>query len=591
MTIRNPITLKFDTLGKIRYLLLALFCLLLFGYSMIGGRPLTMHEARLPQTTREMLDSSDIHDWIVPKSGGRPWVERPPLPHWISAAAIAPLGGADAVWKVRLPSAIMGMLCALLLAGMATRMFGPVYGLLAGFIQATTLEFLRYSWLAEDDIFLCAAIYAALALFVRLEFTVDEELRRDEGINPLGWRPWPVLGLFALLGLTNMIKGPAFGTAMASIPIAGYLLWNMNGRHIMRYIWLWGWLAFAVCALWWPLLTEHLMPGSAEIWRFDLIGRLKEGLLGEPWYYYLEILPEVLAPWTVFALIGLALTAIPALKKRYSPLRFVWCWGILTVMVLSFSDGKHHHYLLHSTGAWAIFSAFGLKWFWKKLKTWPALLRHPLLWVGITAASLVPLWLLREKLHAPKGSLLALSACLLCLAFVMGLGIREGKGALSLGALLLGLAGFSFFFFSTVAPHTDQTLADTEFFAQIPTLTPRESPLLVNAHHRGSLDFFRIMFYLPDRAVLIHNETYLQQEAYRGKTVYVVDRATSLERLSFYGAAEIVGQSRYSRREDEHAGKISLFRVTIREDIAVYPPAPVSPMQAMGLDPACGPHR
>lgn len=578
------------SLGRYGYLLLALYGLLLFGYSMIGGRPLTMHEARLPQSTREMLASDQLHDWIVPKSGGRPWIERPPLPHWISAAIVTPLGGADAVWKVRLPSTVMGIICTLLLAGMAARMFGPRCGLLAGFIQATTFEFFRYSWLAEDDIFLCAMIYAALAVFVWLEFPDGTAARVGESLNPLKLRPWPVLGLFVLLGLTNLTKGLVFGTVMACVPIAGYLLWNHNFRHILRYIWLWGWLAFALCALWWPLLAEHLSPGAAEVWRYDLIGRLKEGYLGEPWYYYLKTLPEILAPWPLFALLGLGLTAIPAIKNRYSPLRFVWGWAVLTVVVFSLSDSKHHHYLLHITGAWAILAAFGLQWFWEKLKVWPSFLRNPLLWVGITGAALVPLWLLRQKLHAPEGWLLALTVFLLCLSFVLGFGIRAGKGALSMGALLLGLAGFSSFFFSTVVPHTDQTMQDTEFFAEIPGLVPEDAPLLINADHRGGMDFFRISFYLPARAVMLHNETYLQQEIYRGRVVYIVDRATSVERLSFYGETELVGQSKYSRRENEHAGKITLFRVRVRENIAVYPPEPVSPMQAMARDPAGGPY-
>ena len=57
--------------------LLLTYCLLFFGLSLVGGRPLTMHEGVLPETAREMsLD----HDWIIPKNGGRPWMENPPPP-------------------------------------------------------------------------------------------------------------------------------------------------------------------------------------------------------------------------------------------------------------------------------------------------------------------------------------------------------------------------------------------------------------------------------------------------------------------------------------------------------------------------------
>src|SRR5258708_17893857 len=104
------------------YLLLASFCFLLFGYSMVSGRPLSLQEAGLPQTSGEMMAN---HDWLIPRSGGRPWLERPPLPHWITVAVSAALGQrCDRVWVVRLPAALAGTIVVLLVAWMASRWFG-----------------------------------------------------------------------------------------------------------------------------------------------------------------------------------------------------------------------------------------------------------------------------------------------------------------------------------------------------------------------------------------------------------------------------------------------------------------------------------
>src|SRR4051794_16627926 len=89
------------------YLLLTLFSLALFGFSLIGGRVLTMHESRLPQASREMLSNGD---WLIPMSGGRPWLERPPLPHWITAGVAILCGRCDQVWIVRIPPVLMGTL-------------------------------------------------------------------------------------------------------------------------------------------------------------------------------------------------------------------------------------------------------------------------------------------------------------------------------------------------------------------------------------------------------------------------------------------------------------------------------------------------
>lgn len=586
-----------QSVGRPGYLLLVLYSLLFFGYSTIGGRPLTMHEGRLPETSREMFASSDWRDWLVPRSGGRPWVERPPVPHWLTIAVTAPLGGPDAVWKVRLAPALAGLLCVLLVAWMGARLFGRSVGLLAGFVQASTYELFNYAWLAEDDIFLCTVIFSALAIFVHLEFSPRYAVRetiemgelshdqvlqsRHESLNPLGWRPWPVLALFALLGAGSLVKGLVFGTVMAGIPMAGYLLWNHDWRRILRYIWVWGVLVALVVAAWWPLLAEHLAPGSAEIWAFDLFGRLNKQYLGQPPYYYLVNLPGIIAPWTPFCLLGLVLTALPACRERYSPLRFVWCWGVLTILVFSLPDSKHHHYLLHVTGAWAIFAAFGLRWVWGKLPHWPRLFSRPAFWLVVGVLMIAGLWCFQKKLHAETMWLVALSVFLLSAFFLLACGLRGRRPDWALGAVLAGVSGLAMFMYSGLAAYQDQTTEDTAFLQAVKRKVPEDAPLVINAHPRGSMDFFRIQFYLPARAELIHNETYLQQERFRGRTLYLIDRSSSAEWLGYYGRFEVLAQSVRSRREEEHAGKLTLYQLTVRVDLPTYQPLPITPMQAM----------
>lgn len=576
-------------MGKSGYILLAIYCSLLFGYSMIGGRPLTMHEARLPQTTREMTASDDWQDWIVPKSGGRPWVERPPLPHWIVAAITAPLGGQNEVWKVRLPSALAGLFCTLLLASMTTRLFGRQTGLLAGFIQATTFEFFSYSWLAEDDIFLAAIIYSALAVFLKLEFPTNSASSDDENaipeiekisINPFGKRGLWVLLLFVLLGLTNMAKGLVFGTVMALIPIAGYLLLNFNWRRIMRYVWIPGWAVFAVVALWWPFAAQKISPGSYDIWHYDLFGRLNKGYLAQPIYYYAQNLPGIIAPWTPFAVLGLIITAKAALKKK--ELRFVWCWAVLTIIIFSIPQSKHHHYLLHITGAWAILSAFGLRWFWEKIANLPKIITNPLTGLIIGACGLVPLWLIRDKFGFSLNWLIALSIFILCAVFVLFAAMRARRSSLALTSLLLGFAGIAAFLHSFIAPVTDQTIEDTKFLQAVADKVPENTPLLINGS--GSMDFFREMFYLPMSAELLHNETYLMQKKYVNKTIYIVDRSSREQKLAAYGKVELISQSVRSRRENEHGGKLTLFKVQISSTLKTYEFIPVNPMQAMSRE-------
>src|SRR5580700_1213266 len=101
--------------GRLRfghYSLLVAFAVLLFGYVAISGRPMTLHEARLPECSREMMQSGD---YLIPTSGGRPWLERPPLPHWIMIGVAEAIGQkCDSEWSVRIPPALCGLLIVLM---------------------------------------------------------------------------------------------------------------------------------------------------------------------------------------------------------------------------------------------------------------------------------------------------------------------------------------------------------------------------------------------------------------------------------------------------------------------------------------------
>ena len=226
-----------------QYALLAAFCLLLFGYSAFSGRPLTMHEARLPQTAREMAGRADWRDWIVPTSGGRPWTERPPGPHWVVVAAMSAVRRFDAAWVPRLCSAVVGTLMVLLTAWTVSRLLGRGVGVLAGFLLATAFEFYSYASLAEDDVYLALLVAAALACFVRAEFGESEEDEEPDRLAaPLagrgvgetrpasgaakrggysagffssffGKRSWAVVGFFVILGADKSNKGSAAGAA------------------------------------------------------------------------------------------------------------------------------------------------------------------------------------------------------------------------------------------------------------------------------------------------------------------------------------------------------------------------------------------
>ena len=561
------------------YLILIIYCSILFGYSLIGGRPLTMHEARLPQTTNEMVTNNS---WIVPYSGDRPWVERPPLPHWIMATITAPFGTIDTTWKARITPALMGLLAVLLITNIAARLFGSATGILTGFIQATSFEFFSYSWLAEDDIFLCTLIYFIIYLFVKLEFSPKYKDHLNESINPVGMRPAILLLFFICIGLTNMTKGLVFGTVMCSIPIAGFLLWNHDLKKILRYVWIWGWLILLIVGGAWAFYVGYTIDGAHDVWASDLFGRLSKGYLQQPWYYYIKEMPAITSPWTIFCLIGIIVCIKPVFTERYSAIRFTFCWAILPLIIFSFSQSKHHHYMLHITGAWAIYAALSMRWVWEWILCIPQKIRNPLVGLILSAILTIPLWIIYKQLHSTLlWTGILITAIILC-STLLFYGFSRRQGVISFAAFISAILVIAMYGYSFVAAYTDQTVEDTKFLQAVKDNVPKGAVLLHNANHRGGMDFFRVMFYIPSEATLIHNETYLLQSKYIGKTVYLIDRSSQEDKLRQYGTIIKISQSIHSRREDEHAGKLTLYKLKINPNLTPKKYKKVDAMQAMG---------
>src|SRR4051812_32818522 len=114
-----------------------------------SGR-LTYHEAIVAQGAREMIARGD---WVVPTLGGRPWLEKPPLAHWL-VAGIGQLAGGVNESVARLPSALAAFGVALGIATLAARRYGRTVGILAGLVQVTTVWTVGRGRLADADMLL-----------------------------------------------------------------------------------------------------------------------------------------------------------------------------------------------------------------------------------------------------------------------------------------------------------------------------------------------------------------------------------------------------------------------------------------------------
>lgn len=569
--------------------LVACFAAAVFGVSLFSGRPLTRHEAVLPETAREMWADGD---WIVPKNGGRPWLESPPLPQWITVSVASVFGRCDEVWIVRTAPTLVGVGVVCLAAWMASVWFGRTVGLLAGLVTATIQEIARYAWLAEDEIFLCGLVALAMALFVRNEFAAPPDLRRSFW----GTRPWGVWAFFAVLGATNLAKGVLFGMVLTAAPIAAFLFWNMDLGRMRRYVWLWGWLTTLAVGVAWPLAVYQRYPDVTEVWFFDQMGRVggQYEALTRPLWYYLLKLPEVVAPWSILAVVGLGLSRRAALFGRYSPQRFLWCWAIVPVVILSIPHGKHHHYLLHFLVPWGVLAATALVWLRERLLAWPLRQRVPVFTfalLGIPACA--ALWLLGHKLHGPAWLPWALGPILAVATAAVPWGVLQPRGAVA-GATLFGTLLASYWFGHIYAGrYADKYRFDAAFYQRLPQHLPPQRTALVDGS-MGQLDAFHPLFYLRDRGQTLHNLSFLLDERLTGADAYVLTYQSYREKLERYGTVEPLASSEKSWRDGVTNDPITLYRLSFAPNLVRFPgQVRISPMQAMryAKGPYLGVHR
>lgn len=339
--------------------LLGVLAVLVLGAGLGGARRLSYHEAIVAQGARELLESGPGWGWLVPTIGGRPWLEKPPLSHWLAASASAVLGGVDEA-SSRLPSALSAFGLAWLVSGMAARKFGPGVGLLAGAVQLTASWSIHRGRLADADMLLALLVAASILAFNRLRSADDGKEGR--------WR-W---AFFALLGGTSMAKGVGFGAALAAATIAAVLLWDRDGRALRRLAWPPGWLLSALIALAWPLAVSSRHPDAVGLW----LGHVTDRLSTDPRQFAGDPLPRFLLspfvqmlPWTPLALVGAWHSLRRARIEPGGPDRLLWAWAALPMALLSMASVRNDHYLIHALPPWSIWGALGLARLGDRLRT------------------------------------------------------------------------------------------------------------------------------------------------------------------------------------------------------------------------------
>jgi len=246
-------------------------------------------EGRYAEIPRQMLESGD---WTVPQLNGLPYVEKPPLQYWATAAAYAVFGVHD--WVSRLWNLLLGVAGVVAVGAAGHRLFGARAGWYAALILMSAPLYLLVGQVNLLDMGLTFFLTAALLCFVLAQHEQTTAKQR--------WR-WMML-CWTALGLGFLQKGL---TALA-VPGLALVTYTLLRRDAALWARLHLGAGLAVLAVWvlpWNVLLALRDGRYAE---FFLIHEhftrflTNEHQRVQPFWYFGAVLVGACLPWTALML-------------------------------------------------------------------------------------------------------------------------------------------------------------------------------------------------------------------------------------------------------------------------------------------------
>ena len=269
------------------------------------------------------LDMYTYGNPIVMSRNGEPTLynTKPPLVIWLQALSMHVFGVGE--FAVRFPSALAGILTALLLLIFSVRTLGDYrIGLIAVLILATTGGYVHQHVIRTGDLDAVLVFWTTLYTLLALTLMITRPVRPDPMII------WTAVGVFGAF----MSKGVA-----GLIPVMGLLVCAGITGNLRRILARWPtwWAAgiVVIASLSYYVIREALIPGYLYRVFYSEISRLYENILpwsNQPWYYYFWNW-ERLDFFTPYIYV-LPLAIATGLAKR----KYRWMTGILIVQVLVF---------------------------------------------------------------------------------------------------------------------------------------------------------------------------------------------------------------------------------------------------------------
>ncbi len=300
-------------------------------FNRLGVPPVyTTNEAREGVYVRAMLDSGNLVAPVVPNhlENGELIPDKPPLFHWLSAAATWLRGGRFDEWALRFPSALGAVVMVFAVALGGASLVGERAAILAAAVLLTSFQFSYQARLGRVDmIFACCVTVAVLAA----------------GRAIVGRRPRSLVLAAAAAALAVLAKGP-LGLVLPALGCGAFLLAARPAEGFGELPWRKATLTFLAIALPWYLASSWVTGGAS--FRSQLIaenfdqftggnGRMRFGLYLRPWL--LDSLP-----WNLVALFAL----FEVWRRRDAGPRFCAIVWLTILAVFQIAAYKRRAYLL-----------------------------------------------------------------------------------------------------------------------------------------------------------------------------------------------------------------------------------------------------
>ncbi|HUG17573.1 MAG TPA: hypothetical protein VMM56_01250, partial [Planctomycetaceae bacterium] len=378
----------------------------------------------------------------------------------------------------------------------------------------------------KSEVDMCLTLFNTAAMFLIVFQPAGQSWKE-------GFVRW--LGIFALLGLSTMSKFH-YGPAMVLIPCV--LFWAVQRRwgefkHTLNPV---GWLLWLGPIGVWIGLVLARIPNAVEIWQLETIGRAVGDLSTRPIWFFLGPILWMTLPWTPLWLWEVPRSWRAAVQEGNANERFVWCWLLAQLAIVSLQPDKHPQYILSALPLFALWtgrrlsllhqSGVWMKYRWSRAQA-------VVVSAGIAAISLAIAWVSKEVWPW-------MGEWGIAIGFVLGIGgiaatwfNSIGRHDRSIALLCLTACGLLICGLGGITPGRDHWRAQAEFSRRVQTLAG-EQPIT------GYKLYFSPLYYLGPELQNFEEDDTLRKRLEQQQTLLLVSQERHLETLKQFGQLEPV---------------------------------------------------